>query len=904
MGNAFTVLCCSLLLTVVAMGQPIEPTPVHFLLNGKYSHATANSNSASGNILTEYTHEPVKGFSHDRIRFSNTSSDTLRLSNVVPLSEDKSAVYITGKGDHPLSRTHIFFPDRTPVNVVVPDNAWELGFSFTNHGRMDTAALSRRDVKSIEKGTRKRFETVLFPGGSVTYDVWTTTLSGSWQDALRIFFQEQKLFDITSFDRTLFDRKDLQWIRHAYVMHLQMAWDRDLYSREDGRYHYTDFIDKGKKLYGGDDVIGIWPTWPSLGLDSRNQFDLFRDMPGGMDSIRRMGDLLRARGTRLFVCYNPWDEGTRSEGHLQGIADMIRGTGADGVVLDTKGESSRELQDTADKVRPGVVMYSEGMAVPKDMPGIVAGRVHNALYYVPMLNLNKFIEPAFAIFRVAELFKEPIRREYATSFFNGYGTELNVFGPGNPEWVDVQYKYLGKCSMILRENTGNFTSGKYTPLISVDKDSIWVNQWERDGKTIWTIYSILPQGFKGSLLTVAPRSGSHYVDLWHHREVKPEQSAQGWRLEVQTDAFNVSDLGTNNEGEVDALGEFPEILEVKLDGDVISYTSMHTGTIRIWSGSPDYEKKPWTSVASTGNLSVLKTFGMFEGRFVIQLLSNGELLDERVVEIKPGSPRRISVSEKVIMKNVPSKDMVKIPAGKFAFHASSGDAFIPYPVQDTGTVFDMSAMYMDKYPVTNRQFEAFLKATRYKPADAARFLAHWVKGRIPAGMEDFPVVHVGLEDAQAYAKWAGKRIPTEVEWQYAAQTSELREWPWNQKVSVTRKEENVTETLTTVEIGGIDSVNCNLGNGLLYKVGSYPQGVNPHGLEDLVGCVWQLTNDVYQVGNYRYVILKGGSFFKPSGSWWYVQGGPRELHYRQMLLRVSAGFERNATVGFRCVVDP
>ena len=56
-------------------------------------------------------------------------------------------------------------------------------------------------------------------------------------------------------------------------------------------------------------------------------------------------------------------------------------------------------------------------------------------------------------------------------------------------------------------------------------------------------------------------------------------------------------------------------------------------------------------------------------------------------------------------------------------------------------------------------------------------------------------------------------------------------------------------------------------------------------------------------GSYRYIMMKGGSYFKPSSSWWYVQGGPRELHYQQMLLRVSEGFERNATVGFRCVKD-
>ena len=170
-------------------------------------------------------------------------------------------------------------------------------------------------------------------------------------------------------------------------------------------------------------------------------------------------------------------------------------------------------------------------------------------------------------------------------------------------------------------------------------------------------------------------------------------------------------------------------------------------------------------------------------------------------------------------------------------------------------------------------------------------------------MENFPVTYVSYEDACAFATWAGKRLPTEIEWQYAAQTSALNEWPWKQTIPVTRKEEVITETLTTTSIEGIDSTFCNLGNGRPYPVGKYPAGANPFGIQDLVGSVWQLTNDVYMNGSYRYIIMKGGSYFKPSASWWYVQGGPRELHYRQQLLRVSLGFERNATVGFRCIKD-
>ena len=124
-----------------------------------------------------------------------------------------------------------------------------------------------------------------------------------------------------------------------------------------------------------------------------------------------------------------------------------------------------------------------------------------------------------------------------------------------------------------------------------------------------------------------------------------------------------------------------------------------------------------------------------------------------------------------------------------------------------------------------------------------------------------------------------------------------------QNTPVQRKTRYITETLTTVHLTGIGKDRCNPGNGRLDPVGRYPRGRSKWGLFYLTSSVWQLAHDLYESGSYRFVILKGGSYFHAGSSWWYVQGGPRELHYRQMLLRVSAGFERNATVGFRCVAD-
>jgi formylglycine-generating enzyme required for sulfatase activity len=896
---------------------PRETPIVSFKINEKDFSTTNNSPAISFSIREVDRKDDVVQWV---INFKNISGDTILLHNVHPFDPANAEALITGKGNHGLSRTHLFLRGRSPVNVIVPDNAWELGYAAVpltqaNPGNAAVAvsgqtnnkflaALTRRDRSPIKLGARRRFETQLYPNGTVEYNMFALPYSGEWQQGLTRMFQEKMLFDTDQFNDTLYKRKDLQWIRHTYVLHLMDAWDKFYYDIEDGKYHLDEFLQRGKKLYGGDDIVSIWPTWPTLGLDQRNQFDLFNDLPGGIKAMQRQAEISRAMGTRFFICYNPWDEGTNKRNHFEGLSDLIKATTADGVVLDTKAEASKEIQDAADKVRKGVVMYSEGMAVPKDMHGIVSGRVHNALYYPPLLNLNKLINPEFAIYRVAELFKEKINREFFTSFFNGYGTEINIMAPGQPDWVEEQYKILGRTTRILREHTNNFVNRGYTPLISTTHDSIWVNQWKKEDKTIYTIYSVIPQGYKGDLFEVQPAEGTHFVDLWNHRLLEPKEINGRKMIEVQTDAFNASYLGTNNEGAVSCIAQLPVIVEARMNGDELIINShRNKGNIRVWAGAPSYEKKPLVVRAQNQVITVSKHFGRFEGDLILQYFEDGIQYDETIVTIKPGTARRISVSKKTSVAGSTPKDMVKIPSGKFLFKTTHGDEFISYPQQDENKIHEMTAFYMDKYPVTNKQFYQFLVASKYRPSDPDNFLKHWKNGKVPAGKENFPVVYISYEDAKAYATWAGKRLPTEMEWQYAAQANDGREWPWSKSVEVKRRNEYVNETLTVLHLEGIDSTFVNLGNGKLTAVGSYPKGANPYGLQDLVGSLWQLTNDLYMSGSHRYLMLKGGSYFKPSGSWWYVQGGPRELHYRQHLLRVSQGFERNATVGFRCVKD-
>lgn len=190
---------------------------------------------------------------------------------------------------------------------------------------------------------------------------------------------------------------------------------------------------------------------------------------------------------------------------------------------------------------------------------------------------------------------------------------------------------------------------------------------------------------------------------------------------------------------------------------------------------------------------------------------------------------------------------------------------------------------IDKTPVTNRQFAAFLNATGYKPACADNFLAHWICGTIPAGLEDHPVVWVDLTDARAYATWAGKRLPTEPEWQHAAQGVEGRRWPWGSEWNANA---------------------CNDGQfGGTTPMRQFSQGATPEGVYDLCGNVWEWTESEYTDGRTRFAILKGGSYYKVHGSVWYADGGAKPNDFAAKFLLMYPGLDRCATVGFRCAVS-
>jgi formylglycine-generating enzyme required for sulfatase activity len=165
-------------------------------------------------------------------------------------------------------------------------------------------------------------------------------------------------------------------------------------------------------------------------------------------------------------------------------------------------------------------------------------------------------------------------------------------------------------------------------------------------------------------------------------------------------------------------------------------------------------------------------------------------------------------------------EWVTVPAGEFMMGSNGSND--EKPIHRV----HLSAYQIARHPVTNAQYELFVKATSYAAPK------HWKNGEIPAGKEKHPVVYVTWQNAQAFCVWAGVRLPTEAEWEKAARGTDERKYPWGNEPPT------------------VDLCNFNGNVGDTTPVGLYPKGASPYDALDMAGNVWEWVNDWYDSDYY------------------------------------------------------
>src|SRR6266498_1531700 len=169
-------------------------------------------------------------------------------------------------------------------------------------------------------------------------------------------------------------------------------------------------------------------------------------------------------------------------------------------------------------------------------------------------------------------------------------------------------------------------------------------------------------------------------------------------------------------------------------------------------------------------------------------------------------------------------------------------------------------------------------------------LTLWQGATVPAAFTDHPVINVDWYDAAAYCAWAGRRLPTEAEWERAARGTTGRRFPWG--------DAEPTRTLANY-------LNQWRNGGGLEPVGSHPQGTSPEGVQDLQGNVWEWVTDWYDAHYYE----KGPNRNPkgpPEGTRKVIRGSGWESE--APLLRSAHRLNsdprnRNHSLGFRCAMD-
>ncbi|MGW5580456.1 SUMF1/EgtB/PvdO family nonheme iron enzyme [Micromonospora chokoriensis] len=564
---------------------------------------------------------------------------------------------------------------------------------------------------------------------------------------------------------------------------LAWLWDEALYDHERGVFTVDGFLDAAGRDFGGFDGVVLWHAYPVIGLDDRNQFDWYRDVPELADVVRAFQE----RGVRVFVDYNPWDTGTRREAgtDAEEVAALAGKLGVDGVFLDTLKEGAGELRAALDAVRPGMILEGESR-VP--LARIADHAMSWAQWFadseVPGVLRAKWFERRHVLHHTRRWHRDHLD-ELHSAWLNGVGVLVweSVFGVW-VGWNERDRAVLRAMRRVQSSHAAWLRAEDWVPLADhPGQGQVYASRWTHDDLPLWTVVN-RGADHDGPWLVVDPSAGRRFVDLVTGVELTVTETADG-RLAVG---------GRLPAGAIAAVAP---------------------------GAAAAYQHEP-----PTGDPA-------FPAREAVRVRT-------------PWAPR------------------LQVPSGMVAVEGGRRDLVVRHRVRETGLYGE--APYVDEWKplpprlhhpgtmrrsvrlgpfaiavreVTHFEYAEFRRASGYRPVRPERFTAG-------SGPADEPVTGVELSDARAYAEWAGLRLPTEDEWQVAAEA------------------------------------------GLLVR------------REPLV---WNLTDSEHSDGRTRFAILKGGAAYRAEGSDWYLDGGPQPADVSVKLLLTGAGLTRSDQVGFRCAAD-
>jgi len=299
------------------------------------------------------------------------------------------------------------------------------------------------------------------------------------------------------YDGSVYERPELSWTQHVFSQVQMLIWDRTLYDPEKGAYTVDRFLADVEGRMGPIDAVLIWPLYPNIGVDDRNQFDLVRDMPGGIAGVHKMVDEFHRHGVKVLFPTLAWDSGTRDEGEPVGktLAELMKQVGADGVNFDTLEDVPASFHAAAEDAKhplalePQFSIRDESLAWStiswndwvtwEDIP----------YPFVPMVNQAKWLEPRHMI-NVTDRFTRDKTNSLQHAFFNGvgYATLENLWG----FWYGMtphDAEAVRRITRIERAFAENLVSADWEPHMPTLQAGVFASKFPGEKQTLWMISS-------------------------------------------------------------------------------------------------------------------------------------------------------------------------------------------------------------------------------------------------------------------------------------------------------------------------------------------------------------------------------------------------------------------------------
>jgi formylglycine-generating enzyme required for sulfatase activity len=620
-----------------------------------------------------------------------------------------------------------------------------------------------------------------------------------------------------------------------------MVHDRFFYDPATRRYTVDRYLKDLETRYGGIDSVLVWPTYPNIGIDDRNEYDLFADLPGGREGVKKFIADFHRRGVRVFFPVMLWDQGTRKEGEpdAQALSRELADVNADGINGDTLEGIPRTFRKASDSLGHPLALEPElGPASDEMLNYNNMSWGYWKYDFVPTVSRYKWLETRHMV-NISDRWAHSHTDDLQFAFFNGTGFESweNIWGIWNGI-TPRDAESLRRIATIERAFNTLLVSPGWEPHTPMQQYGVFASKWPGDHSTLWTIVNRNSYPESGRQMILPAEAGMHYYDLWNGAELKPRSEDDKIVLDFSIEA--------NGYGAILAASWEP----AQLPGLMRTMKELAEKPLASYSHE-------WTTLPQ---------------------------------QLVPIVKTALAKSQPSGMSAIPSADFVFRVNGIEIEGTNDEGVDVQYPGESSARRYHemkihIPAFWIDTFPVTNAQFKVFLDAAKYHPADDHNFLRGWNSNNYPEGWDNKPVTWVSIEDARAYAVWAGKRLPHEWEWQYAAQGVDGRAYPWGMEW----KKENVPAVDT--------------GRAMLppSDVTAHPGGASPFGVQDLVGNVWQWT-DEYTDEHTRSAILRGGSHYQPQGSRWYFPQAYKLFQHGKYLL-MAPSLDRSGAIGFRCVLD-